>query len=246
MLLLYSPCTENATRQISPMWKCKSFQISSKVSKATFQDRPGPSVLPRSSVLPVSLGCRWHLAFLILNEAVCFIGGAKVSTDKHSRVGRSTQLETACGWAGSQVADCEKRSNKMPWVANLCSCDCCWCWAGWETSLWRWGCRSWPSSCCPTLRKESQRKLLVVVKQSRVDRDRRRVTHLPGSEPWRRTWGSSSPSSPSCCRWAWPSVTPVREDIWPVLGGTTKTPDETTHSFCTWVKIWILWFKINK
>lgn len=53
-------------------------------------DTPGPSVRPLSSVLPLNFGCRWHLAFLILKEAVCFTGGARVSTDKHSTVGGST------------------------------------------------------------------------------------------------------------------------------------------------------------
>jgi len=48
---------------------------------------PGPRVRPLSSVLPVSFGCRWHLAFLILKEAVCFTGGVNASADKHSTVG---------------------------------------------------------------------------------------------------------------------------------------------------------------
>lgn len=56
-----------------------------------------------------------------------------------------------------------------------------------------------------------------------------RVAHLPGNEPWRRTWGCSSPFSPSCCRWALPLVPLVQEDIGPVLG-EKQTPGETTHS----------------
>lgn len=48
----------------------------------TYAFSPGPICLPPSSALPLSLGCRWHLAFLIRNEAVCFTGEAKVSTDK--------------------------------------------------------------------------------------------------------------------------------------------------------------------
>lgn len=90
---------------------------------------PAPSVRPLSSVLPVSLGWRWHLAFLILKEAVCFTGGAKVSTDKHTAVGGKTlkhhpfptiEREISSGaWKWFDTSQQARNKPMQPWLLEF-------------------------------------------------------------------------------------------------------------------------------
>lgn len=112
-------------------------------SDVSVQGWPGPRVRPLSSDLPVNFGCRWHLAFLILKEAVCFTGGARVSTDKHSPVGGRTQKHHAA----AEVCAGFWKEGSMWKISNLCSPGCCWSWSWLEASLSDWGCHSWLSSC---------------------------------------------------------------------------------------------------
>lgn len=127
------------------------------------------------------------MAFLILNDAVCFIGGARVSTDKHSRVGRSTQLKTACRQPASQVADCDPTHLKWQEQRTYAAVAAAGVEPGRRLSPEDGDAAADRVAVVRLCQNSPTDSCFIKRMVPRAVSDVRRVAHLPGSEPWRRT-----------------------------------------------------------